>query len=102
MFNPIAYIREVLEFVKNPAGEAVAARLVVEEDLALINETWPKNSTMHKPAAGDYMMVFSRTENPIICKPSDFAKHYHLTEFVFLTDEEDRPNWYRVETFNPI
>ncbi len=100
MYNPIRFIKDVIDILRSPSGEAVAAMEIVPENIELIRSTVTET---YGPAAdnyvtlGDYYLEFESMST--IVPKGDFHRHYAFTK----ESENNDPTSLRpVRTIKPL
>lgn len=98
MFNPIRYIKDVIDILRNPPGEAQAALEIVPENIDNIRTEVTQS---YGPAAdnyvklGDYYLVFQNGST--IVPKNEFHKH-----FAFIEPAKDEMTLIPVKTIKPL
>jgi len=85
MYNPITFIKDVIDLLKEPPGEAVGACEITPGNRARIIETLGPRSEKYAKL-GDFLVEFDNTVTIVPAK--DFHKHYAFREG-FEQDERD-------------
>lgn len=76
MYNPITYIKDVIELVRNPPGEAMSAMEITEASMQRLQDN-PDIPTKYIQL-GDFFLEFEN--NLTICPRDEFFKHYEFTQ----------------------
>lgn len=77
MYHPIAFAKEVLDLLKEPTGEAVAACEITTRNRMLIVEALGPQSLKYVKA-GDFVLEFETATTVVPRK--EFLRHYAFTE----------------------
>lgn len=72
MFNPISYIRDVIDLVRNPPGKAVFAMEITNDNKQIVRDNYDIPEKYIR--TGDFLLEFENTVT--ICPKKEFHKHY--------------------------
>ena len=95
MYNPITFVKDIIDLLKEPPGEAVAACEITPGNRTLVIETLEPRAAKYANT-GDFLVEF---ETMVTIVPSkEFHKHYAFA----VTPPEDETLMTRVMTIKPI
>lgn len=73
----IAYIKDVVELVRNPPGEAVAACPITQGNIDALRALYP-TFPLTPDTLGDWLVEFENHGYMTICPARAFTKHYRI------------------------
>ena len=97
MFNPVEFVKIVIDLVRNPPGEALSAVEITEANGPILFPYAVSSAALKKPQIGDFAVFF---ENDIwtVCPRTEFFKHYEFTREPSLDEMDTTP----VRTIKPL
>lgn len=93
MYNPITYIKDVIELVRKPPGQALAAGEITDANIELLRESGVPEKYLR---IGDFCLEFEN--NTTIVPRKEFFKHYEFTQ----EPDPDPTNLTPVRTIKPL
>lgn len=77
MYNPITFIKDIIDLVREPAGEAVAALEITSENKQFVLDQIGDPRAEKYANPGDFLLELESIVT--ICPRKEFFKHYEFT-----------------------